>query len=402
MEDIFIARQPIYDHSLELLGYELLYRDGDRDGVYIDPKDGALASSRLIINTFLSIGLEEIVGSNPAFINLSADFFIEEQPIPMSPEQVVLEVPSNILNNTTVKEGLPRLAAQGYAISLDDFIYDEAYAPLLDMVAYIKLDLSMFDKENLTEQVRQCRRHGVKLLAEKVETTADLELCQELGFDAYQGYFFSHPNIIRGRSSSCDRTVVQIVLDQLQAANTDVDELARVVTHDVNLSFKLLRYINCANYSLRREIDSLREALTLIGLDALKKWAMLILMANYNDSSPRELNTISIVRAHMCEELARRGGLNPHQAFTAGLLSTLEEVMDTPMVELLDSVTLSVPIKLALDNYEGALGRLLHQVVSYNEGQWDTLDTAPLSHKDFAEAYHAAALWLDRSRALAS
>lgn len=399
MEQIFVARQPIYNRALEVVGYELLFRDAHAPAASFT--DGAQASSRLIINTFMSLGLENIVGSNPAFINLTADFFLDEQPIPMSREQIVLEIPAASLNNAKVLQGLLQLAEAGYQISIDDFVYSPEIEPVLRAASYIKLDLTQFSKEQLSQQHALCEQHHVATLAKKVETLEDLEMCREIGFQCYQGYFFCKPDIIQGKIDVCNRGILLNIVEQLQDPDATMADMADVITQDVGLSYKLLRYINCATYAIRREIESIKDALVMIGTETVKKWAILILMSNYNTGKPMELSNVAMIRAYMCELLANKiTGMEPQQAFTVGLFSTLDAVMDTPMEELLDSISLTSSIKFALLDYEGELGELLKQVLHYERGDWDRLNTGTLGHNDYSDSYLAAVQWANNNRAL--
>lgn len=392
MEAIFLARQPIYDRDLCVIGYELLFRDSHLNEARFT--DGARASSQLISNTFMGIGLENIVGSSVAFINLTHDFFINEQPIPMRPEQVVLEICETTLPEAKVLTGLQQLAEQGFAIALDDFAYQPELEPLLALATYVKLDLEMHSREALREQIAHCRRPHIKLIAEKVETPEDLEDCRELGFDYFQGYFLCKPQILQGRSDTCNRSVLYQMMEMLQQDDVDMGKLERILIEDVALSYKLLRYVNCANYTFRREIDTVEEALKLLGCDTVRKWAIVLLMSNYHSEKPRELIITSLVRGRMCYLLAEQStSLDPQQAFTVGLFSTLEAMMDQPMDELLDSVSLSGPVKLALHDRDGPLGELLTHVMNYERGEWSEMDTNHLTPANFAPAYLAAIQW---------
>ena len=393
MEDIFVARQPIYNNHLDVVGYELLFRDNESGKANFS--DGARASSQLIINTFMGIGLENIVGSSPAFINLTHDFFVDDRPVPMNREQVVLEVREDVLPEEKVLHGLQQLAEAGYVIALDDFVYKPELQPLLALAKIVKLDLNMHTPEQLREQIEQCRKHEVKLLAEKVETLDDLALCRELGFDYFQGFFFCQPQTVKGRSEPTNRNVILQLLNKLEHADADMHELERVLIQDVALSYKLLRYINCATYALRNEINSVRDALMLLGTKTVKKWAILLLMATSAQDKPQELITTAMLRARMCELLAiKKKTVSPEQAFTVGLFSALDAIMDMPMVELLDTISLSSPIKFALLGREGELGNLLQQILSYEKGKWSELDTSPLSSTDFSTAYLSAIQWV--------
>lgn len=397
MEDIFVARQPIYDRQLELIGYELLYRDNEQCRARFD--DGARASSQLIINTFMGFGLENIVGSNPAFINLTHDFFVNDQPIPMNREQVVLEVREDLLPEPNVLEGLQQLADRGYTIALDDFIYKPELEPLLALAHIVKIDLGELGREGLSEQAAICRKHNVKLLAEKVETPSDMDFCKELGFDYFQGFFFCKPQLVKAKSQPANRGVILQILEKLQDDDVDVHELEKVIIQDVALTYKLLRYLNCATYALRREINSVREALMLIGTAQVKKWAILLMMSSYDKDKPQELIATAMVRARMCELMAekQRNKFIPEQAFTVGLFSTLDAVMDTPMEDLLDTISLNSQIKFALLNFEGPMGHLLKQVLRYEKGEWSELDIDGFSSTDFAMSYLGAVQWANEN-----
>ncbi|MGM0595343.1 MAG: EAL and HDOD domain-containing protein, partial [Pseudomonadota bacterium] len=398
-----VARQPIYNRRLELVGYELLYRDNKLPRACFE--DGAKASSQLIINTFMGFGLESIVGSNPAFINLTRDFFIDERPIPMSCEQVVLEIAEKRLPEPHVLHGLQQLAADGYVIALDDFVFKPELEPLLELAQIVKIDHRSLGREGVAKQAQLCRPYGVKLLAERLERPEEMEYCRELGFDYFQGYFFCKPQLVQARSQPANRAVTLQLLEKLQDEQADMEQLEQIIIQDVTLTYKLLRYLNCATYALRREINSVREALMLIGTRQVRQWALLLMMSSYDEGKPRELIATALVRAHMCEQLARLQPecCDPQQAFTVGLFSTLDAVMDTPMEELLDTTTLSAPIKLALLAYEGALGQLLKQVLRYERGDWEPLANEGEGRRDYTDAYLQAVQWSDgRLRELAA
>lgn len=397
MEDIFLARQPIYDRKLELAGYELLYRDDTSDRARF--LDGSRASSSVIINAFISLGLENIVGSQPAYIKLSEDFFDQDQLLPMSPEQVVLELDASRLPSKHVMHNLNALASQGYRIALDHFTYRAELSPLLELASMAKLDLNTFGYAGITEQIVRCRRYNLDLLAEKVETHEDMAFCRDLGFDYFQGYFFCKPQLMQGRADPANRAVVMQLLSQLQDPDTGIEDLERIIVQDVALTYKLLRYLNCATYALRREIESVRDALILIGTNAVKKWAVLLLMSSYADNKPRELIGLSMQRARMCELLAPMFHEPGEMAFTVGLFSTLDAVMDTPMEDLLDTISLRTEIKFALLLKEGPLGDLLQQVLHYENGAWESLDTGKISIDSYRQAYLASLQWTEANSA---
>lgn len=398
MQEIYIARQPIYNRQLDLVAYELLYRDVEYQRFgrsVLNPH----TSTELLINTFMEFGLENIVGSNPAFIRMTRDYLQDEQRIPMTPEQVVLEVSVKEPPDETLITGLERIAAAGYDIALDDFVYNPKLLPLLQTVTIVKLDLLALGREKLAEQVELCRLHDLTMMVKKVETHEELEYCKELGCDWFQGFFFCKPQMVSGTSRPANRAVLLGILNKLHSEDTDMDQLEKVIVQDVTLAYKLLRYLNSATYAFRREINSVRDALMLIGTEQVKRWANLLLITSYQSDKPQELIITAMVRGRMCELLAERTHqrIDSGQAFTVGLFSTLDALMDMPMNELMDSLTFSASIKLALSEREGQLGHLLKQVLHYEKGEWSELAINGLSSADYAMAYLGAVQWVNAS-----
>ena len=402
MDNIYVARQPIFDRELDLLGYELLYRDADVD--FANVKDPDLASSQLIINTFINIGMENLVGSGKAFINLPRTFIVENQLLPMTSEQVALEVLETVKPEKAVLEGLKDLAQRGYLIALDDFVYDASLEPMLELASMVKIDIKNRSEADLKQQLESIKKFNVKLIAEKVETQAQYELSRELGFDYFQGFYFCRPNVISGKRIPVNKAVVFQLIEKLQDPEISMDELEKILVQDVTLSYKLLRYINSASFALRQEIDSVKQALIIIGTQTMKHWATLIILSNLNIDKPYELIRTALVRAKMAELLAEKTGrADKHQMFTVGLFSLLDALMDIPMIELLDTISFSVPIKMALLDKEGELGELLNLVIAYERGDWPALKQGAIDSKIYKASYLGALRWADEaSRALKS
>ncbi len=395
MNNIFIARQPIYNRGLEIYGYELLFRDLNPD--FAEITDGDKASSQVIVNTFINIGIENIVGENYAFINLTRNFIVSEHLLPMSPKQVVLEVLEDIYPDEEVVAGLSRLSNKNYTIALDDFVYQSYLDPLLHIANIVKIDLFK-SKEHLEQQVEILRKFNVRLLAEKIETQDEYDFCKKLGFDYFQGYYFSRPNIINRKDTLSNKLVVLSLINKLQDPNVSMEELENIIIQDVALSYKLLRYINSATYALRKEVESIKQALVLLGTQTVKNWVTLIVMSTLNSNKPNELMTIALIRAKMGELLSENHGTKiKQQMFTVGLFSILDSLLDVSMVELLDTVSLSKSIKSALLDYSGEMGEILNQVLLYEQGKWNKLDIQSTGALRLSGAYLEAVKWADKS-----
>jgi len=393
MENIFIARQPIYNRDNQLVGYELLYRAGDTDKAEFD--DGALASSEVILNSFVNIGVDGLVGSSKAFINITEEFILNESLTPMFENQTVLEILEHIKPTKEIISGVKRLKEQGYQIALDDFRYAPEYDELLDIADYVKIDVIQHDTEEVINQLKHIESFDVEVIAEKVESQEMHIFCKELQFDYFQGFYYCKPQLVRKKHIPANKLVVLNILEKLETPDFDFNEVEKAMAQDAILTFKLLRYVNSAAFADRKEIESIKEALALVGGDTVKKWATLILMTELLDGKPQALLITALVRARMCELVADAEGKKNDHIFTVGLLSLLDALMDMEMIDILDELALSAAIKCSLLDYEGDNGEILMNVILYEQGQWNELIKHNVDANKYFACYMEAVKWAD-------
>jgi c-di-GMP phosphodiesterase len=395
MPDVFVARQPIYNRSLDVVAYELLFRDSDGGQAVIT--DSEAATSKVILNSFTEIGLENIVGNRRAFINVSKRFLLEGSStlLDLLPaNRIVLELLEDVEPDEELLDVLRNLSAQKYTLALDDFTYDESLQCLVDVARIVKLDMVAMDRPAVEEHVARLRPLGLKLLAEKVETHDDFEFCKGVGFDYYQGYFFCKPKTISGRSVATNQLIKLRLMSQLQAADVGFDELEDIISCDVGLSYRLLRYINSAFFSLPREVASIRQALVLLGQRNIRKWATLLVLADVDNDKPHELMVTGLIRARMCELVGQaRGGLDADTYFTTGLFSVVDAMMDSTMEAILGELPLSEDIRQALLDHSGPAGEVLHAVLAFERGDIGEVAESLRTNAPLQEAYLQAVAW---------
>lgn len=391
MAIIFLARQPIYDSRLNVFAYELLYRNKVSDQAEV--VDGNRATSDVIISALMDIGLEDIVGSRLAFINMTRDFLIGGLPLPQIQEQIVLEVLENEVPDDDLQTGLEDLAKKGYRIALNDFIYTPKFDRLLEIAQFVKLDVSILSDEDLKTHVESLQKHKIKLLAERVESQEKFEQCKELGFDYFQGFFFCKPQVVIGKRVEGNRMIVLKLISELQNPEVSIDDLENLIGRDPTLAYHLLRYMNSAFYALRIEIESIKHALTLLGTDEIKKWASLMLMLRLSDEKPKELMLTGMMRAKMAEILGSADpDVNPDQCFAVGLFSILDALLDMPLQEVLDTLPISEEMISALSSRDGKMGEILRNIELYEQADWDELMTL-INHSAYQKAYLQAIKW---------
>ena len=385
MSELLVGRQPILNSYKETIGYELLYRAllTDTNAVF---KDGNTATSQIFANTLFEMGLEAIVGPQLAFINFTRDFLVKDDLIQLltairsenfDPRKIILEVLEDITLDNELFQALHKFKKKNFLIALDDVISIDKIAPILGqgLVDLIKIDLLAVNRSDLPELVNSIKQHGILLLAEKVETPQDFSICLELGFDLFQGYFFSKPEIIKNKNKKMD--VSRLSLMRSLAATMDTQTsfhvLDPIISQDVGLSYKLLRLVNSGYYSLADEVKSIQQAISMIGLQQLRSWMMLLMMATVDDK-PHELTATALQRAKMCEMLGKALGERKAESyFLIGLLSVLDAIMDLPMVQVVESLSLTAEITEALIYRKGKLGLALSAVIATEGGDWDPI-----------------------------
>lgn len=392
-ENIFIARQPIYNRENQLIGYELLYRAGNTD--IAEFSDGDLASTEVILNSFMNIGVDSLVGSSLAFINITKEFILNKSMTPMFENQTVLEVLEDIKPTKQIIAGVRRIKKQGYKISLDDFRYSPEYDELLLLADFVKIDVIALTTEEVMQQLNILSGFDVKIVAEKVETPEMFSFCNSQKFDCFQGFYFCKPQLVIKKHIPANKLVVLTLVKKLENPDFDFDDIEKILAHDAVLTYKLLRYVNSAAFTKRKEIASIREALVLVGGDTIKKWATLILMTQLTEGKPQALLVTALVRARMCELIADTTDENNEQMFTIGLFSLLDALMDMEMDDLLDELALSTSVKLALLDYEGKTGEILLNVILYEQGQWEELIEHKVNAKAYFSYYIDAIKWAD-------
>jgi c-di-GMP phosphodiesterase len=394
MADLFVGRQPIFNRRLEVMGYELLYRSMQADRANVT--DGDQATAEVLTHTFSQLGLDTLVdGQKKVFINATRSFLVGRYPLPFPPTNVVLEVPEDIQVDQVLIQALRALAKQGFQIALDDVISMEQIAHLWSLADIVKIDLMGTSRAQMLDIVARLRPHHqrLKLLAEKVETQEELQICRQAGFDYFQGYFLCKPSVIKGRGLDSVRLILIQSLAQIQDPKADFHSLGNLVAQDVTLSYKVLRLVNSAYYALPQTITTIDQAVGLIGMNQLRGWLTLLLLTSI-EGKPHELTTIAVARAKMCELLAvslRQGQTEPF--FLVGLFSVLDAMLDLPMPDALLNLPLSEAVKLALLEHTGLMGNVLDTALAYERGRWDDLTRIVLSPEIIQQDYLEAIRW---------
>lgn len=366
----YLARQPIFDAQKNLFGYELLFRDGVQNSFPNINADEA--TSKLITEHHLLMGVEKITGGHQAFINFSADTLIHHFPTSINPASMVIEVLETVPISSELLTACRELHRMGYKLALDDHDFEPRWDIFLPYVSFIKVDVRQFNILQISKYVSRVKHHNVTLLAEKVETQQEFEKLQQLGFQLFQGYFFARPEMLKHKKIASSKLNLLLLIAESSKIRLDFEKLSQIVERDLGLSYKLLRFVNSASFAREQAIGSLKHAMVYMGEAELKKFIALLALANLKEDGPTELLNMSVVRARFCDLLAARMGDpdNPPAAFLTGLFSLVDALLEQPLNDLLNDLPILPTIKAALLADEGQLGLYLRLSKAYENGEW--------------------------------
>ena len=367
---VCVGRQAILDQDRKVVGYELLYRDSS-NSQRANVIDDTAATATVVVNTVAEMGCETVVGKRDMFINCSREVLELDLGTLLPPDKVVLEILESVEVNESLIERIDELRGMGFRIALDDVVTEDPRSQLVEHVDLVKVDLMSVPYRSLERLVKtELRGFTGQLLAEKVEDEPIFELCRGLGFGLFQGYFFCKPNVVAQKASPEDRSNVIRILSEVRRPDITVDEAVELIRQDVTVSYRLLKCLNSVVFGVRHPVESLRQALVLLGMPRVRAWLSLMALSMVKGKSS-ELMRLALVRANMCQELARVCQIGePDTLFTVGLLSVLDAVLDLPMGEVLEQLPLSETIKHALLGQASPEADVLGSVLEYEQGQF--------------------------------
>ncbi|HEV3301649.1 MAG TPA: HDOD domain-containing protein [Planctomycetaceae bacterium] len=363
MATVCLARQPIFGRDLKVIAYELLFRNSEEaNKASVSEADDA--TSHVLLNTLVEIGLNNVVGTQSAFVNFSSSFIQSGDCNALPADRIMLELLEGAEPTDALVTALKGLIDSGFRVALDDFVYLPGYERLLSLASIVKMDLRG-DQNTFRTEVNWLKQFPVTLLAEKVETHEEFDRCRELGFSLFQGYFFARPRLVTGRRTPSDRLTTLRLIASLNAPNMSLKEVESLIVREPVLAQKLLKFINSTHVGLRVPVNSIGMAVALVGPRKLRSWATLLTLGRLTHC-PREALVTANIRAQMCETLAKSyRTAEPESGFTVGLFSVLDVLAGRPMEEILAELPLSEDVKAALLGREGSLGTTLQAVLDY-------------------------------------
>ena len=396
---VFIARQPIFDRLNQVCAYELLFRSGP-ENVY-PHADGDRATLSVIYNSLMVFTFQDLAGGKPAFINFTREALLNGHAYTLPVDQVVIEILETVEPDQHVLQACRKLRDAGYKLALDDVFCGDQLEGFLDVADIVKVDLRAASADAQRELCRIAAVQRKQCLAEKVETREEYAASSDVGFDYFQGYFFSRPAMLSGTDVQTAQLQSLGVLKDSLRADLDTRRFETIIKRDVALTYKLLRYINAPAFAFRSKITSLKHALDMLGIEGVQRWLTLVLLHDMGTKQSRELIVAATVRARFCERLADWLDV-PDRAqdlFLLGLLSVLDSLLGRPMAELVADLPIPDDVKGALLGTPNPLKEALDLVLAYEQAEWGRISewTAArgLPEDELPALYRNALRWAD-------
>ena len=404
VREFYLGRQPILDRNQALFGYELLFRNAPVGPANITSD---LSATAAVIAHASQLGMERTVGDALGFVNVDADVIMSDIFSFLPREKVVLEIVETMQVTPSVLTRMTELVGHGFSFALDDVTGDTGHVQtLLPLVEYIKMDMRNSPLSSLMKLAPRFKQDNKKLVAEKVETREEFKNCLDLGFDYFQGYYFAKPVIMSGKKLSPSQLAVMELMT-LVTSDADNLEIERAIKRDVSLALNLLRLVNTPAVGARQRIDSLSQAVTILGRRQLQRWLQIMLYAepSKRGHSMTPLLMLATTRGRLLELLA--GKLRPSQraaadiAFTVGIMSLMDTLFGIPMSEILAQIPVGDEVADALMYRGGFFGDLLKlaECIERIEDMEDhivpTLRDLAMSTDELVELEMAAFEWSD-------
>ncbi len=395
---VFVARQPIFDAGNRRVAYELLYR-ANQQATSAGVVSGETMCSDTALHSVLSIGLDRLTAGATAFVNITREHLLAELHKIFDPTTVVLELLESIDGDEEVVEACKRAVADGYTLALDDYDGRESLDVLLPYAKIIKLDVLNRDLALMGPQVKALLDRGLVVLAERVETGEVRNACQQMGCTLFQGYVFSRPETLDGRSMSVEQVTMFNIISLLRDPAVKDAALVDAFRSHPSLSFGLLRIVNSASFG-SRAVDSIDHAIRLTGREVLSRWLMVMLVASVGRGDPvaGEAVAQALVRGRFCEVYTiKTASGDPASRFLVGLLSRMDVLLGMPIAQVLERLPVSADMRDALLYGTGPHAAVLSLAVAYESADWsqvdanelDSLKTLPV----LSEIYGDAVAW---------
>jgi EAL and modified HD-GYP domain-containing signal transduction protein len=389
----FIGRQPILNRALDLYGHELLFRSGAVNEFSGDPE---IATKSVIDNALFLLPPDN---GQVNFINCTRETLLSGVVTLLPPESTVLEILETVEADTEILNCCRSLKESGYRFAMDDFSEKETSLPFLEIAEFIKIDFMASNAATRKQIYAIASRTNITIIAEKIETEADVELAWSEGCTLFQGYFFCKPIMTRPRVIPQNQLVYIRLLAELTREPANLREIESLTMSDPSICYRLLRLANSALYALPSSVESIRSAVMMIGDDEFRKLVTIALANVAATSHSRAATRVALERAKFCETLSAVLRESASTLYLLGMLSLMDVILNMPMRQVVNLLPLHQRIKSALLGERSPLTVALDLVRAREAGGWiettSIQESIGLSGSVASRLYSDAIQWAD-------
>jgi c-di-GMP-related signal transduction protein len=389
----YVARQPIFDRDEKVFGYELLFRDGLENAFSGDSDE----ASRATLDNSLLMGLDVLCDGRRAFVNCTHDTLLKGLVTLLPSTTTVVEILETVPADSEVIAACRSLKEAGYMIALDDYVADDPRQPLAEIADIIKVDLQLTTEEQRERLTKQFGPWRSRMLAEKVETHGDFVRARDQGFVYFQGYFFRRPEMMSTRDMPANRLNYLRMLQEVSRPELNLAGLEQLIKGEASLCYRLLRYLNSPMFGFKKEIHSVKHALSLLGERDVRRWVRLVAAVGAGQDKTSDLVLSALVRGRFGELLSSKLKRGESDLFLMGLLSLIDIMLEMPMEAILEKIPLDQATKAVLLGQPSVLRPIFQLMLAHESGEWDAAaglsQDLDLDSEDVASQYWQAQQW---------
>ena len=398
--DVYIARQPVFDRGENVYGYELLYQNNASN--HVDEENSTEASAHVINTAFFVMRFDELTGGTKGFLNFSKHLLVKDIPKIIPKDRIVIDMQNPSLPEEVIIAACKRLKESGYILALDNFNTIDGDNPLLAYIDIVKINFPDAPFETQRELIKRYGKR-IKFLAKKLDTREEFRLAYDMGYDLFQGSFFSKPVImVRKDIASAGGTMVSLITE-LNSQNPSFDVITSIIERDVSLSYKLLRLANSIAFGSQSTVESIRTAIIRIGINELQRWVSILLLKEMGPNENNALTRICLIRAKLMELICKESSYEntPFEFFLTGMFSSIDVLLNQDMSLIVKDLGLSDDVAATLLGESNTLRQTLDTVLLYEAGDWQRLQSQDwedillgLKSKTITDLYIEALAWI--------
>ncbi len=394
--DVMVARQPIYNNRMGVFGYELLFRSPGAPTNLQTEKQATQATAQVLSNSILIFDLNELVCNRNAVINVTREILETIAELPLPVEQIILDLPDTITVDDSLVTRLKALKTMGFRLSVEGLDNLKNLQPVLRFADIFRIDVHQIKEGQLDKLIKFLRNfRQLSLLALKIETLEEYRLYCDKGFDYLQGYFLSSPREYVSRDLPANKLAILTLLATVHNADAEIDDIEKTISQDVTLSYKMLKLINSPFFGVCQTVNSVRQAIVILGHNEIRRWISLLALSKMNDEPIAKIE-IALLRARLCEMLAIRAKLPGDSYFTVGMFSALDMLMKNNINNILSKLPLSDEVKTAILQHQGMQGEALSCALAIEKAEWKNFKFQQLNRREIVDVFRDSVQWTNQ------